>query len=45
MFKTPADTTLRPTARIVSVDVSDSDDTLNSYSAPLPQFDEGGSAR
>ena len=29
---------------IVSVDVSDSDDTLNSYSAPLPQFDEGGSA-
>ena len=29
---------------IVSVDVADSDDTLNTYSAPLPQFDEGGSA-
>ena len=28
----------------VSVDVSDSDDTLNTYSVPLPQFDEGGSA-
>jgi hypothetical protein len=28
----------------VSVDVSDSDDTLNSYTAALPPFDEGGSS-
>jgi hypothetical protein len=29
---------------IVSVEVPDSDDTLHTYSAPLPPFDEGGSS-
>lgn len=29
---------------VVSVETTDSDDTLNSYSAPLPPFDSGGSA-
>lgn len=29
---------------VVSVETTDSDDTLNSYSAPLPPFDPGGGA-
>lgn len=29
---------------VVSIETTDSDDTLNSYSAPLPPFDSGGSA-